>query len=49
MPWHHQRMYIELLIEEIEQEQKQSEGQSNTQRVNAAGDLSGSPFNVTRV
>ena len=47
MAWHDQRMYAELLAEEIQGE-ADARGESHT-RVDAAGDLSGSPFHVTRV
>lgn len=51
LPWHYQRMYLDLLNEEIEAEVEQQEKESgvHTERVSAAGDLSGSPFKVTRV
>lgn len=51
LPWHYQRMYLDLLNEEIEAEVEQQEQQSgvHTERVSASGDLSGSPFKVTRV
>lgn len=47
MAWHDQRMYRELLAEEIEAEHADNE--ADTTRFNAAGDLSASGFTVTRV
>lgn len=51
LPWHYQRMYVELLAEEVEAEQAQSEGESPGRRrkVSALGDLSDTPFRVTQV
>jgi len=47
LPWHDQRMYLELLIEEIDNEDEG--GVSSGETVNAAGDLGASGFNVVQV
>lgn len=50
LPWHFQRLYMELLHEELEAEAEQSEdGVTRTQQVDAADeDIGGLGFNVVR-
>ncbi len=51
-PWWSQRLLLEEMKRDLEAEEKASRGKGGKgtpQRVDAAGDLSNSPFNVKRV
>lgn len=47
LPWHDQRMYAELLAEELTAEAE--ERGERMESTDAAGDLTGSPFRVQQV
>lgn len=51
LPWHYQRMLVEKLDEELQAEQDEAEENGaapRRQKVNALGDLSSTPFKVSK-